>query len=165
MKKIIDAIKSKDLQSKLLVLTLISMGIFSVAKEYLIQKASYKTTTEDPSSNQSVDTFIPKGFVLIPIEIANADSLNSIINGTGVVDLYAAPGGQGKKGILVGRRLKLIQAPLNNEKLAVMVKESESATILSFNGPFFAVIQNPAAVGQEVRTPEIHNKIQINYFN
>lgn len=114
---------------------------------------------------KSADTFIPRGYVLVPIEIANAESLSSLVGDVGgVVDLYLATTEQQKGGQKVGVRLKLLRAPLNPEQYAVLVKDSESSRILQFAGPFVAVVQNPETDGAQVSSSG-PARVKIDYQN
>lgn len=95
----------------------------------------------DETSVQEVstaDTYIPDGYVLLPIELQNADTLSSMIGEFAVVDLFQGP--QSKR---VGKRLKLLRAPLNPNQYAVLVPEGEVSTLMSSPGPYWAAIQNP----------------------
>lgn len=114
---------------------------------------------------KSADTFIPRGFVLVPIEMANAESLSSLVGDVGgVVDLYLATTDRQKGGQKVGSRLKLLRAPLNPQQYAVLVKDSESQRILQHSGPFVAVVQNPETRGAEV-TSNGPSRVKIDYQN
>ena len=101
----------------------------------------------------SVDTFIPAGYVLVPIELSNAESLSSLVGDVGcVVDLYLATQEKKTAAIKVGSKVKMIRAPLNPQQYAVLVKDQESSAILNYSGPFVAVVQNPNAQGQKVKS-------------
>jgi len=114
---------------------------------------------------KSVDTFVPRGLVLVPIEIANAESLSSLIGDVGgVVDLYLATTPQQKGGIKVGSKLKLLRAPLNPQQYAVLVKETDSAKLLSYTGPFIAVVQNPEENGPKLSSSG-PQRIRVEYQN
>ncbi|KHD89259.1 MAG: hypothetical protein OM95_04780 [Bdellovibrio sp. ArHS] len=114
---------------------------------------------------KSVDTFIPRGFSLVPIEIANAESLASLIGDVGgVVDLYLASSERQKGGLRVGSKLKLLRAPLNPQQYAVLIRDSESPRLLSYAGPFIAVVQNPEETGAQL-TSSGPAKIRVEYQN
>lgn len=128
-----------------------------------------KSESEDPIREvpdvKSADTFIPQGFTLVPLEISNAESLSSLIGDVGgVVDLYLASNETQKGGLKVGTRLKILRAPLNPQQYAVLVKDSESSRLLSFQGPFIAVIQNPQAQGTKL-TSAGPSQIRVDYQN
>lgn len=113
----------------------------------------------------SVDTFIPKGFVLVPLEISNAESLTSLVGDMGgVVDLYLPSNEKQKGGLKVGAKLKLLRAPLNPQQYAVLVRENQSAKLLSFAGPFIAVVQNPDETGTQI-TQSAKRSFKIDYQN
>lgn len=101
----------------------------------------------------SVDTFIPLGYVLVPIELSNADSLSSLVGDVGcVVDLYVANNEKKSMATKVGSKIKMVRAPLNPQQYAVLVKDHESSAILNYSGPFIAVVQNPNTQGQRVNS-------------
>ncbi len=113
----------------------------------------------------SADTFIPAGHVLVPLEISNAESLASLVGDLGgVVDLYLATTETQKGGLKVGSKLKILRAPLNPQQYAVLVKDNDSSRLMSFAGPFIAVIQNPDAKGT-LLTPSAQRPVQIQYQN
>ncbi len=117
-------------------------------------------TPEEHSANSSAsaDTYIPHGFVLVPIEIQNAESLGSLVGEFAVVDLFKGPHSQ-----RVGRRLKLLRAPLNPQQFAVLVPEGEVSSLLQTTGPFWAAIQNPTQ-NQSAEIASHGRKSRIEYF-
>lgn len=118
--------------------------------------------TEIPIQKQEgttqVDTFIPKDHILVPIELENKDQLQELIGSHGVVDLYQVKTPL-QKGALVGRRLRILRAPLNPTVFAVLIREKESDRIFSFPGPFRATLRNPEQSAHEISTP--HRRFQI----
>ncbi len=142
--KIISKIRSNSLLGAFLILGVISYFVSKPMED----KASKDSFLPQP---KSVDTFIPRGFVLVPIEVANAESLASLVGDMGgVVDLYLASHDKQKGGLKVGSKLKLLRAPLNPQQYAVLVKDHESPRLLSYTGPFIAVVQNPEEKGNQI---------------
>ena len=94
----------------------------------------------------AVDTFIPKGFVLVPIEIENFEAVDSILGAYGVVDLLKP--GQNNSG-LVAKNVRLLRAPHNPAHFAILVRESEVDRILRHGGTFAVVIKRPSKDGTE----------------
>jgi hypothetical protein len=149
-------------EHKLLVAGFFVLGLFSFLNN---KSAPAPAEPTQDSAPESVDTYIPHGFTLIPLEIANAESLSSIIgNMGGVVDLYLAPNEVRKGGIRVASRVKLLRAPLNPEQFAILIKETEGQRILQQSGPFFAVVQNPEVRGGKLAA-EKQNTVKIDYAN
>jgi hypothetical protein len=113
-----------------------------------------------PESSTSVDTYIPKGFVLIPIELSNYEALDSVLGRFAYVDLFSS-GGPARPARLVARHVRLLRAPQNPSRFAVLVPETESAKILSGNDAFSAVLKPPGAGGTEFvnQTPKTKRKI------
>lgn len=126
----------------------------------IILTVQISSNNEPPVEEElSADTYIPDGYVLVPIEIQNVDSLSSLIGNYAVVDLFRGPGSQ-----RVGKRLKLLRAPLNPQQFAVLVPEGEVSALLQTPGPFWAAIQNP----QQSKSSEIaakkKKKSRVEYF-
>ena len=114
-------------------------------------------------ADASIDTFVPVGFVLIPLEIQNSSALSGLIGELGgVIDLYTAAG-EGQKSLKVASKIKLVRAPLNADQFAVLVREQNSHLILRHPGPFVALIQNPQAKTTDVVTEESRPQVQIEY--
>lgn len=122
-------------QNKIL---LVSFVIFVLL--YFILKAKNK---EAPAASENkplyADTLIPKGQVLVPIELANIEALSGLIDQYGIIDLY---GGPENNLALIASRVKVLRAPLNPNQYAVMVTESLSQEIMKYKGPFWGVVQN-----------------------
>ena len=89
------------------------------------------------------DTLIPKGYVLVPIELANLNAVAALINQYGVIDLYG--GDHQENSVQIASRIKILRAPLNPNQYAVLVTEDLSKQIMRFKGPFWASIQNRSA--------------------
>lgn len=144
-------------------LSILVIFLFGILFSSLGDKAPEPIVTEE---TLTADTVIPAGYVLVPIELENAASLSSMIGSYGIVDLFAAKNEKSGRGRKVGARLKLLRAPLNPDQYAVLVHESESASLLEAKGPFFAVIQNPDIQ----KSPAIYKKSdkrksRIEYFS
>jgi hypothetical protein len=107
---------------------------------------------EDPENKEgaivrSADTYIPDGFVLVPIEVQNSESLDSILGSHGVVDLYLAPLNPQQKPKKVASKIKLMRAPLNPSLFAVLAPEAEASKLVTVEQPFIVMIQNPKSNG------------------
>ncbi|MEN0058368.1 MAG: hypothetical protein AAGB31_06000 [Bdellovibrio sp.] len=156
-KRILDLFRSNSL-----VIAFVFLGALSFIVPSRQEKlSSEKTPLQDP---HSVDTYIPAGFVLVPLEIVNAESLSSLVGDLGgVVDLYLASGEKQLASIKVGSRLKLLRAPLNPQQYAVLVRDSESSRLLSYSGPFIAVVQNPQTEANTIPVSSQGKSIRIEY--
>lgn len=158
--KLLSFIKNNHLIIAFVMLGLISYVVTLKPKDNLRVNESF---LPEP---KSVDTFIPRGFVLVPLEISNAESLASLVGDLGgVVDLYLASAEGRPGGLKVGAKLKLLRAPLNPQQYAVLVPDSESTKLLSYSGPFIAVVQNPEEKGMAVNSSKKQQRIQVQYQN
>lgn len=98
-------------------------------------------------ANDNVDTLIPAGFVIIPIEVQNYESLDSLLGKYGVGDLFK---GDGKNGRLVARNIRILRAPKNPSHFAVLAPETEASSILSSQGNFYVALKSPHQAGTQI---------------
>lgn len=150
----------KDKLSKIVFVCLLLSGLSIIFSQLSAAKGPTSASSNEPAF--SADTIIPAGYVLIPIEVQNLEALSSIVGQYGVVDLFSVAINGQKSGQKVATRLKILRAPLNPNQFAVLTKESSSAELLKFSGPFFVVIQNPDAQERTNTLPPNHSKIE--YF-
>jgi hypothetical protein len=139
-------------RNRVLLIAITLMVVIVVTVEWLQPKGP------ESAAEASPDTYIPEGYVLVPIEIQNSESLSSLIGSFAIVDLFQAPGSH-----RVGKRLKLLRAPLNPQQFAVLVSESHVAELLNHQGPFWAAIQNPQQ-SQSSEQVTLPTKSRIEYF-
>jgi hypothetical protein len=109
----------------------------------------------ETKSKDSVDTLIPAGYILIPIEVQNYESLDSLLGQYGIVDLFK---GDGRDGKLVAKNIRILRAPLNPSHFAVLAPESEASAILAQAGNFYVAIKSPNQLGTQIVTKEKHIK-------
>lgn len=124
---------------------------------------SFWRPSSDPAPNMksrtmSMDTHIPKGFVLVPIEITNFDSVDSILGPYGVVDLFTGAS-HGSLGRLVVKNARLLRAPNNPSHFAVLIKETETGSLLSHGHEFTATVKRPSSQGTELMGSAQRRKI------
>ena len=100
------------------------------------------------SAPAAIDTYIPRGFVLVPIEADNYESLDSILGPYGWVDLFQA-GAEGGEKHAVARNVRLLRAPQNPSHFAVLIPERQSAHLLRAGGVFTVVVRAPGRAGTE----------------
>jgi hypothetical protein len=104
-------------------------------------------STELETEGLALDTYIPKGQVLIPIIVHNSESVDSIFGSFGVVDLYSV-NLEGKVGALpLIRSVKMVRAPKNPSQFGVFVPEEAAAEVVRQGSLFNVVIQNPKTTG------------------
>lgn len=110
-----------------------------------------------------VDTMIPKGFVLVPIEVQNYESLDSILGQFGIVDLLIPAGGDGQPNRLVARNVRILRAPQNPTHFAVLIRESEVPQILQQGGLFTVIVKRPEQGGTEIVKAQAKKRRKIVY--
>ncbi len=115
------------------------------------------------AARPEVDTYIPKGFVLVPIEVQNYEALDSILGRFGVVDLFQAGAPDRPEQRLVARNVRILRAPQNPSHFAILVGENEVAQVLRFGGQFTVVVKRPEKGGTEFVKELKENKRKIIY--
>ena len=136
------------LQNKILISALmLFIAVFFLLDRFY--RAPAPTAKEAPVT---ADTIIPKGYVLVPLEIANIQTVASLIDQFGVIDLYAGSARQ-ESSFQIANKIKVMRAPLNPNQYAVLVTEDMSREIMKYKGPFWAVVQN-----RGVASPVIEQK-------
>jgi hypothetical protein len=96
-------------------------------------------TIDHAESIESLDTFIPDGFALVPIEIENLASLEAMVGQYAVVDLYA----KGTERPIVSS-VKLVRSPKDPSQFAVLVGLKHSKSLVKKSAePFIVTLQNP----------------------
>jgi hypothetical protein len=123
----------------------ITIAFFSLCGFALSRPATSAITPE--KSSESFDTLIPDGFSLLPIEVANYETLDSLLGTFGVVDLFTAPQNPDEKSRRIAYRVKILRAPRNPSHFAVLVPFEMVKNILRFPGPFMVSVQNPKSSG------------------
>ncbi len=135
-----------------LILVILIFGLVA----FLWENNKSDTAAKHEESRKSVDTFIPVGFVLVPIQLSNAEALDSMIGSSGVVDLFIPDIkklGRNKK---IAEHIKILRAPLNPNQFAVLVPEAISGQLVHYEGAYFAVVQNPKTPGTHFENHSIH---------
>lgn len=97
----------------------------------------------------AVDTLIPKGFVLVPIEVQNYEALDSILGRFGVVDLFQSGGDPSSQQRLIARNVRILRAPQNPSHFAILVREEEVSRILHQGGQFTVIVKRQQSDGTE----------------
>ena len=110
-----------------------------------------------------VTTHIPKGFVLVPIEVQNYEALDSILGRFGVVDLYQGGGAEQGAQRLVARNVRMLRAPHNPSHFAVLIPDAEARGVLRQTGPFTVIVKRPLESGTEFVKEPARAKRSITY--
>lgn len=125
-------------------ISLTALGAIALSLQPSEGQTQAATEEKTPSS---LDTFIPRGFVLIPIELENYNSVDSILGPYGVVDLFRSGQNYKYKARPIARRIKILRAPQNPSQFAVLVPEAEAPIFFQQGSVFFAAILNPKETG------------------
>ena len=115
--------------------TLITLSLMAV----FMQNQGTKPKNHSP---RNIDTLIPEGFVLVPVELSNSPSLSGLLADKGVVDLYTGDPAR-QKAQKVATAIKIIRSPLNPDYFAVLAPAKQAKLLIQRFQGFHAVIQNP----------------------
>lgn len=127
-----------NLKTKHIVIGFITVGALAF---FLDQKpSSVSAKHSDPAS---VDTYIPEGMTLIPIEIQNVDALKNILGDFGMIDLYLPSYESNRPPKKIASGIKIMRAPLNPDVFAILVREENAPQIAQHPGAFFVTVLNP----------------------
>lgn len=122
-------------------LILSAFGVAVLAGIFMIlprQTTGPDTPTEAFQDIPTIDTFIPVGYTLVPIDIQNHESLDSVLGSYGMVDLYTAD--QKGRPEKIAERLKILRSPKNPQVFAVLIKEESAHTVAGHAGPIFVTV-------------------------
>ncbi|HEY8269805.1 MAG TPA: hypothetical protein VIG33_02885 [Pseudobdellovibrionaceae bacterium] len=147
---------------KTLLIVFVIFGLVIILKSFLPTEKNDDNVKDSSQESFDVDTMIPAGYMLIPLEFSNAESLASLSGQFSIVDLYATSE-KGKRGFKVASAVKLLRAPLNPQQFAVLVKEEDSAKIVAMEGPFFAALKNPHEAAKSSAKKSVGNPLIIHY--
>lgn len=125
--------------------------------------ATSSPTTTVPQDPLGLDTYIPRGYVLVPIEVQNYESLDSVIGQYGVVDLYRSHDLIQKKGRPLAKAVKLLRAPKNPSQFGVLVPEEDAPLLVKQGEPFYVVVQRPDKSGTSFEKAKAKVKSMVVY--
>jgi hypothetical protein len=112
-----------------------------------VQWSSYSPQKADvpihAGSTDGVDILIPEGQSLVPIEVTNYETLDSLLGSYGVVDLFFVDPTKPETGKKIASMVKILRAPKNPSHFAVLVPARLAQHILQYQGPFTVSVQNP----------------------
>jgi len=151
--------KIKD--DKALLYAFVALGLVALIIQMLPNTNAKEPVAANPEAFD-VDTMIPAGHILIPIQLSNAESLASLTGQFAVIDLYTA-GERDRKGFKIASAIKLLRAPLNPQQFAVLVREEESSKIVTQEGPFFAALKNRDEKSKTQSAKTTKQNLIINY--
>lgn len=130
---------------------------------YLVSNSEKSERSQIKEEPIQLDTMIPEGFVLLPLDLVNRDALSSIVGATAVIDLFTVNSQTLNPSKKIASRIKIIRTPRNPEQFALLIHESETNQILNFTGPYFAVIQNKSRKDSQLVKPTTKRDVQISY--
>lgn len=105
----------------------------------------YHVQKETHQNLLTPDTLIPKGHVLVPIELENIEAITGLIENYGVIDIFLGKK-LSQKSQKILSKVKIIRAPYNPNKFAILLNDETAKNFMKFDGPFIGTIQNKSEV-------------------
>lgn len=132
--------------------------------------ALYQNQSSSPSHSPNppppplIDTFVPQGTTLLPIQVANYESLDQIIGPYGVVDLFSTPLTPNEKSKRIAYAVKLVRSPKNPRYFSVLVPEEQVHKLVGYHREFTVAVRNPKSIGTKfVKSKNVTKKRRIIY--
>jgi hypothetical protein len=131
----------------------------------LLLAAFVQASSSGPASTTDfeIDTYIPQGYVLVPITVQNSESVDSMFGSYGMVDLYALnENGRAQNHPLL-RSVKMLRAPRNPQLFGILVPEEGAAHVMRAGSAFAVVVLNRSERGTvfEKSTRKVRRQIII----
>lgn len=136
---------------KKLLLTAAGIALLPIIAAVFFRAPAPPPLPDEKSSGSrvQVDTYIPRGFVLVPIEVQNYEALDSILGNYGVVDLFQGGSPSGGKQHLVARNVRMLRAPQNPAHFAILVGENEVSEVLKYGSSFTVILKRQDKAGTQ----------------
>ena len=115
----------------------------------------------EKSQKVSLDTLVPKGFVLVPIDILNGKDIMNLIGSHGVVDLYSYSKRTDLPKEQIAKSIKILPPEMEEGLFVALVPEQEVNKLFEYSPPFYAVIQNPQKQGSQIHKKRVRKPITI----
>lgn len=141
--------------------TAAGISLIPIVAAFLWQ-SSAPTPAQAGSTDEaaSIDTFIPKGHVLIPIDVINNEALDSIVGRFAMVDLFH---GEGPTQRPVARNVRLLRAPQNPSHFAILVPDRDADSVMKFGGSFTVIVKRMGGAGTEFVKGKTKTKRKVVY--
>jgi hypothetical protein len=133
-----------------------ALGLFVLSLVVVLLRSPTPKKEVPQQANISLDTYIPNGFVLVPIEVENFESLDQILGLYGYVDLYAqSEPGTTPSNQPVARSIKLVRSPKNPSHFAVLAPEDKAPWLVRHAPAFRVVVKSQkASSGTQIDVPK-----------
>jgi hypothetical protein len=105
---------------------------------------------DEAPSLESLDIYIPENHSLVPISVANYESLDQVIGMYGVVDLYSLPLRGHESPHLVASAVKLVRSGKSQRHFNVLIHKDDAGLITGHHGEFNVSVRNPKEIGTKI---------------
>lgn len=117
--------------------------------------------SKDKEKEKTLSQMIPKGFVLLPLQLSNGEDLVNLMDSHGIVDLYSLSKETDRPSEQVAKALKVLLLFSDDSRFAALVPETQVSRFFEHRGPFYAVLQNSEKQGSQIHEKKIKKTIKI----
>lgn len=133
------------------------LGFILILQSWPESKAQQQEKTEE-AEPWNVDTLIPAGLILVPIEIQNFTTFSAMVGDAAVVDLWTYNTDSERRSKKIATQIKIIRAPLDATRFGILVPEHEAGEILIHGDQFYVTIHNPKKNESKIIQKKLESK-------
>lgn len=127
--------------------TAVGLSIPPLVAAFIWQSSGTPEPVPTGGGIASIDTYIPKGHVLVPIEVTNQEALDSIMGQFALVDLFQGESPSQQRP--VAKNVRILRAPQNPQHFAILVPDRDVDGIMKYGGAFTVVVKRMGQAGTE----------------
>jgi len=154
MEKINDLLKNEFyIKNKMTIWTFLFLSMI-VLTRIIVGSNSEKMNNEEFRDSENFSTFIPKGYSLVPIDVVNYKSLDSVLGQFGTVDVFTKNTSQ-KSSTLVklASNVKALRSQAESSNIAVLVPTEAVLLLLSQTEGLFLALSSSENSGTIIEKP------------
>ncbi|MDZ4082191.1 MAG: hypothetical protein U1E10_04590 [Bdellovibrionales bacterium] len=145
-----DTVEGQSKAFRLWMFTSTAAILMMLLLSFASTQSSVASSKRESNAGLSLIEQVPDGFVLVPIEPLNFETIDALIENHAYVDLYLSSGEENfisdssatdRRKRLIARGLPLVRAPRNPSKFAVLVKEADTAVLMRLGAPVLVVVR------------------------
>lgn len=146
-----------------LILAVLFCGLLWTLFSHFLPAKSTATLEAPSTETFTIDSYLPEGFVLFPLEFENQAALDPLIGEFAILNIYQTAGEDAGRGKLVAKNVKVMRAPQNPQALAALIPENQVSLLMTAGRGLYGVLQkkNPNLAFEKANsTPQRAFKIE-----
>lgn len=142
-----------DRPLQIVIICSVLVTICALLFDFRSESSTQQNSAGAESGDESLATFIPDGFTLVPIEILNSSGMDSILGRFGTADLFR----EGQSTVFMAD-VRLVRGIEENGPWAALVPDALSASLLKAGGRFFVAVKGrknkPTKLNETLKLPK-----------